>query len=574
MGRHSSGEGNARVALGPLILAVLAVAVVGAVILGVVMWLNRDSGDEAAGGCGRGDLTLRVTADPAVAETVADLVFAYGETSPVVEDHCVRPQLDVAGSERSLAGIVASANAVEGAPATGVPAVWVPATDEHVARADDDPAVTVAGPRARLAAQPVGLAVSPATRGEYEGRTWEELGPAGEGIAAPGGDDAVVSSIAAAHLDSAAPVDAVAGAAEVRARWTTPRNSEALLAEVAAAPADAPVRAVAATESMTRAHGVPWIDPGGSTAIAAPVVSFGAGGGVDELTARAGADFVRFLSEQSPAGVDPAGATDGPPEVWASPAGPQAERASGIQGAVAAVPADPAGLSPAPVNPEAPAAPNAPVDPNAPAGPQAPAPADQPAAAPVAGDHAPAGSALVLLDASAASDVPAAREALHPLLAPADEGDRRVALWNFSSPVNPGVTTPVRGNVWLSGATGDASAAALDQIGAVGEPWLWRSLPEAVAHARDAHVPGMANRVVLVSTGADATADDAAAAVDVIIGAADPERPVRVDVVVTGGDATGGELRRLAEASGGSYDEVAAGDAAALDGALRAALGL
>lgn len=554
MGRHSDGKGNARVAVGPLILAVLAIVVIAAIVVTAIRWMNRnDDSGTAAGGCGRGDLTMTVEADPAVAETVRDLVFAYGETSPVVEDHCVRPQISVTGSERAVQDIVATANSRPGAPASGVPAVWVPASDELVSRADDDPAVTVAGPRTRLTPQPVGLAVAAAALPRFEGRPWAELGPAGEGIAAPGGNDAVVSSIAAAHLDPVSDPAAVQQAAVVRAQWTSPRNSDALLEELTSAAADAPVGAVAATPSMAAPHqGVTWIDPGDSTSIAAPVVSFGAGGGVDELTARAGADFIRFLTETTPEGIDPAGASQTDPGAWASPAGPQAERASAVQGAIAAVPA----------GPQDPPAPGAPA---APAGPQTPA---------AAAEGEGTGSALILVDASANSDLATVKDALRTRIPETSAGDGRTALWNYSSPVSPGVATPVRGNVWLAGASPEASLAALEAIGPVGEPWLWRSLPEAIWHAEDAWRPAGPNRVVLVSSGSDATADDAHGAVDALVSARDDARPVRVDVVVAGSDSTGGELERLADATGGSYAVAPAGNAEALGAALDAALGL
>ena len=76
--------------------------------------------------------------------------------------------------------------------------------------------------------------------------------------------------------------------------------------------------------------------------------------------------------------------------------------------------------------------------------------------------------------------------------------------------------------------------------------------------------------MVLVTTGADATGDDAGAAIDRIAAAAGTDRPVRVDVVIVGEDATGGDLAALASATGGSV-RVAGED---LTAALVAAMGL
>lgn len=168
-------------------------------------------------------------------------------------------------------------------------------------------------------------------------------------------------------------------------------------------------------------------------------------------------------------------------------------------------------------------------------------------------------------------DIGAVRTALTPLLDRAIDGEgRRVALWNYSSPMSEGVTSPVRPNVRFGAGAKDRSAEVLAQLGTGGEPWLWRSVGPAVDYVAETHSAGVANRVVLVTTGADATGDDAGAAIDRIAAAAGTDRPVRVDVVIVGEDATGGDLAALASATGGSV-RVAGED---LTAALVAAMGL
>lgn len=86
MGRHSDGKPNYRVAKAPLILLLVAV-LVGALI---VAWFALRAADRDELGtqsnCSKGDLTLIVTADPAVAGAVREQATKWAETGPVVRD--------------------------------------------------------------------------------------------------------------------------------------------------------------------------------------------------------------------------------------------------------------------------------------------------------------------------------------------------------------------------------------------------------------------------------------------------------------------------------------------------------
>lgn len=523
MARHSDGRPNYRVAKGPLAVLLLAVLLVAAVAAWAIYARGTAEDRAAGGGCTRGDLSIRVVADPAVADRARELVQAYGDTAPVVRDHCVRPVLDESGA----AGVVDAIRAAgEGDPeaAAAVPAVWIPASDAAVAAAEGLDVVAFASPRARLSPEPVGLAVPAGQRDALRGRSWEELRFLE--VAAPGGADAEVSALVDAHLSAAPDEAALRAEAVERARATGEDTAGTLLGRLAAG--EAPFAAVAATQSMIAPVGeaLGFVSPEGSSVIAAPVVPLGAGGPVDEAVARAAADFTAFAAEHGRTVADEP-----------SPAGPAADRAAAVAPALAELRTSPFAAEP---------------EPAAPAGP-------------------PAGSALVLLDASAGAGLDRVRPALDPLLAEAGAPpERRVALWNFSSPQSPGVVTPVRANVYLADALPEYSRAVLGEIGEVGEPWLWRSVQPAYAHAQEAYQGGRANRLVLLTYGADAAGDDGAAAVAAIRAAHAAGPDVRVDVVLLGEDRTGGLLAELAEATGGAVHD-GTGD---LPAALRAALGL
>ncbi|MFD8879301.1 hypothetical protein [Corynebacterium xerosis] len=545
MGRHSDGQPNYRVAKGPLIL-LLVVILVGALVFA---WFALRASDRDALGAGencvKGDLTLVIAADPAVAGLVRDDADAWAATDPVVRDYCVRPQVTVNGSQQVLDVIREHSGDGNGTDETDgtaggikpvLPAVWAPADDVFVERARDAGVVGLDGEAGRLAPSPVGLAVTTELAGELENASWSDLAARPDfAIATPGGPDAVASSVVNARLNPGVPASGVLAAAEPRIAAGGAMTSEALLTHLAQDTADG-FTAVAATEPMvaaaavTGSGGLDFVSPADSPSLSAPMVAFTSGGPIDETNARAAAEFVEFAREDGGADADDPG--DGP--------GPLDGAAGEILPDIAARVTDPTAGAPT----EAP---------------------EQPAAT------EPAGSTLVLLDTSSGMDIGAVRTALTPLLDRAIDGEgRRVALWNYSSPMSEGVTRPVRPNVRFGTGAKDRSAEVLAQLGTGGEPWLWRSVGPAVDYVAQTHSPGVANRVVLVTTGADATGDDAGAAIERIAAAAGPDRPVRVDVVIVGEDATGGDLAALASATGGSV-HFAGED---LSAALVAAMGL
>ncbi|HJG56073.1 MAG TPA: hypothetical protein K8V57_00115, partial [Corynebacterium xerosis] len=487
MGRHSDGQPNYRVAKGPLILLLVAI-LVGALVFA---WFALRASDRdalgAGGNCVKGDLTLVIAADPAVAGLVRDDADAWAATDPVVRDYCVRPQVTVNGSQQILDAIRDhGADAGEGAGGIKpvLPAVWVPADDSFIEAARDAGVVGVDGETARFDPQPVGLAVASDRAADLEGKGWEDIDGADDlVIATPGGPDAVVSSVVNARLMPNAGAPERLAASEGRITAGGSLTSEALLGQLAKGTAEG-YDAVSATQSMVDAatkngsEGLSFISPDGSPALSAPMVAFTSGGPIDETNARAAAEFVEFAREDG--GVDAAEPGDD-----SAAASPLDGAAGELLPEIAARQTNPAAGAATDVPESAAGEPGA--ERGDDAGSDRAAPADDAAAT------EPAGSTLVLLDTSEGMDLDAVRGALTPLLDRAIDGEgRRVALWNYSSPMSEGVISPVRPNVRFGAGAKDRSAEVLAQLGTGGEPWLWRSVGPAVDYVAETHSAGVA----------------------------------------------------------------------------------
>lgn len=528
MGRHSDGKPNNRVAAGPLYLTIAAIILIAA----LVSWLLffRSDNDDTADGrnCSRGDLTITVTADPSVISRVQQLVTDYGESSPVMQDYCVRPQLAVSGTDQVVRAVEA-ADGEDPAATSAIPSVWVPASDEAVNRVADMDVVNLSDNRVRLNPEPVGVAVAADRTDELSGSSWEDL--AALNIAAPGDEDAVVSSLVDAHLDPNASPEDLSSPAVARAEASGNLTSDAVLAEIISGASD--FDAMASTQSMADMGGAVtgFVSPDGSSSINAPVIALGSGGPVSEDSARAAADFISFIEDHELVSDN----SDA-----ASPSGPQAERAEALVSSLANIETDPfAGIN------------------------------DGSQDTPVT-EAADAGSTLVLVDSSTDVNLDELRGALDPLLEEAGTGDgKRVALWNYSSPQSAG--TPVRANVFLDGADPQASKNVLRELGTVGEPWIWPSIVPAYQHAQEAYQPDVTNRVVLVTSGNDDSDTDAQATIDQIRSLSESGNPVHIDVVLLGDDTTDGALTDLATATGGTVSNA---HALGVEPALRQAMGL
>lgn len=148
---------------------------------------------------------------------------------------------------------------------------------------------------------------------------------------------------------------------------------------------------------------------------------------------------------------------------------------------------------------------------------------------------------LILFDTSAQS-VPfhdAATDALAQLSLDLGAQGRQVAMWNYSSPLNPGVTQGWRTNVSFSDGTDAAAAVRL--FGTGGVPQTRSAVVAAIGNAAEhSRATGQPARVLLVTSGTAQDLDDAAftAAFEQARGDAD----VSLEVVHVGGGEVDGVL--------------------------------
>lgn len=519
MGRHASGENNYRVAKGPFIAVLVVIVLVGCVFAWINLRKSNDTAvDAARAECTKGDLTLIVSADPATTGAVQKLVADYGDSNPVIRDYCVRPQLAVTGSQSVVASLLGAGGTGASTSDAGdagagdagatdtptnqalsqlIPGVWVPADISFVDQAKAAQDIKVNDPEAWLPTITTGIAV-PADRADQLAQsTWEQF--AEQRIATPGGDDAAVSSLVDARLGGGA--DAARGRAELGEVY--PSNTLLSMLSQNAAGFDG----VAATAPLLdmAGDGLTLISPEGSPELHAPIVTFGSGGAIDENVARAAEDFAKFAAEHGADGQ--AAATSFTPEV------------SEIFGVLSPLQTDPFAVPPALQ--------------------QGDQQADQQLST-------AAGSVLLLADTSDGIDVPALSQMLSLAIDVAPSG--RYGVWSIAPDVQQLVNLP--GNEGDNGA--EATKAALGTLPTGGGAQLWPALIDAYRTARDAYTPDIPNRIVIVTSGRDASGSDAANAIQQIRHLIDPLRPVTVSIIVLpDGENNNEQLQQLASLTGG-----------------------
>lgn len=515
MPRHSTGENNYRVAKGPFFV-VIAVIVIAAAIFAWVNLRNSNNAsiDAERAQCSKGDFTLTVTTDPAAVGDVQKLVQAYGESKPVLKDFCIRPQITVSGSQEVVDAVAGSAGSAPSDTAANVPGVWVPADISFVRAAEATGKIKVEDPSAWLRPIKGGIAVKEDRAKELEGSTWQDL--AKLRIAAAGGSDAALSAMVS---------DALGGgpeAARMRGEAGGKYTSNTLLTLLTQDTPD--FDAVVATEPMLAmaGEGLSLIKPQDAPVLQAPIIAFGSGGPIDEMTARAAEDFSNFASSHG---------ADGP-ALADSALSAGAEENFKI---LSAMKTDPFALPPAPGQQGQPGS-------GSPQSAQAPA---------------PTGSNLLLFDVSDGINAPALVSAAQPEIeAVADAGEgtgARVAVWDYSMRGEAPEGNLRRNVEFIEGNGVDASKAALKGLTSGGQPWMWPALIQAYQYATDAISPDVPNRVVVVTRGGDESGRPAAELLEELRTLVDPARPVKVDVVVLpGGNSSDPLLAEAASMTGGA----------------------
>lgn len=483
MAKHASGKNNYRLS-GELIALLVVLALIAAA---VIWWLSTrgDDADSAAAqpeDCVAGELVLPVAAsDKGAGQSLVD---AYGASSPVVRDYCVKPQ---------LVDSVADA-AVFVAPNTAV-------THQSLDSAGRTPAVSDAQP---AYSEAVGVAGKDEIK--FEDLTADKLRFA---VSEESAASALVASQVVGNDN-----DAVQALTDQRIASASELNADA--GEYLATAEDAVPEGLKFT-------------PVGADAVYT-AFPLNQNDKVDENQARAGQDFARFASEHFDGSAkDQPAVSD---LVWAAalPAGGEAITAdekedSDTQNAADAdKAADEAGSNPAALQPE---------------------------------------NTLFLLDTSDAMSpyIQPAKDAIANAALELGAQGKQVGLWNYSSPLNPGVVVGYRQNITVS-PDADSVAVAVRRFLTGGVP----QTRQAVEAAAGAYGTGDAKtRIVLVTTGTADAGDDNAFE-NAVRGAAGDK--VEITVVRVGE----GEADQAVEAL--SAKAVDAAQADAIEGAVKQASGL
>ena len=483
MAKHASGKNNYRLS-GELIALLVVLALIAAA---VIWWLSTrgddaDSAEAQPEDCVAGELVLPVAAsDKGAGQSLVD---AYGASSPVVRDYCVKPQ---------LVDSVADA-AVFVAPNTAV-------THQSLDSAGRPPAVSDAQP---AYSEAVGVAGKDEIK--FEDLTADKLRfavseeSAASALVASqvvGNDNDAVQALTDQRIASASELDADAGEYLATAEDAVPEGLK--------------------------------FTPVGADAVYT-AFPLNQNDKVDENQARAGQDFARFASEHFDGSAkDQPAVSD---LVWAAalPAGGEAITADEKEDSDTQNAADPdkaadeAGSNAAALQPE---------------------------------------NTLFLLDTSDAMSpyIQPAKDAIANAALELGAQGKQVGLWNYSSPLNPGVVVGYRQNITVS-PDADSVAVAVRRFLTGGVPQT-RQAVEAVAGA---YGTGDAKtRIVLVTTGTADAGDDNAFE-DAVRGAAGDK--VEITVVRVGE----GEADQAVEAL--SAKAVDAAQADAIEGAVKQASGL
>ena len=487
MAKHASGKNNYRLS-GELIALLVALALIAAAIIWWLTSRGEDAGSTEAQtkDCVAGELVLPVAAsDKGAGQSLVD---AYGASSPVVRDYCVKPQ---------LVDSVADA-AVFIAPNTTV-------THQSLENAGRTPAVS--DPKAAYS-EAVGVAGKDEVK--LEDLTVDKVRfPVSEESAA----SALVASKVAGNDN-----DAVQALTDQRIGSADELNADA--GEYLATAEDAVPEGLKFT-------------PVGADAVYS-AFPLNQNDKVDENQARAGQDFARFASERfdgtekdQPAVSDlvwaaalPAGgeAITSDAKKDGAQDGADADKAAGGDGA------DAAGANAGALQPE---------------------------------------NTLFLLDTSDAMSpyIQPAKDAIANTALELGAQGKQVGLWNYSSPLNPGVVVGYRQNITVS-PDADSVAVAVRRFLTGGVP----QTRQAVEAAAGAYGTGDAKtRIVLVTTGTADAGDDKAFE-DAVRGAAGDK--VEITVVRVGE----GEADQAVEAL--SAKAVDAAQADAIEGAVKQASGL
>lgn len=541
VGTHRSASRSRGISKGAVI-TVVAVLLLVAAVIGWFQLRERSTqqAGAAAAECVEGDATLNVTVDPEIEAQVRAAAERYNATEPKVRDHCASVSVTVQPSA-AVAGALAS-DAWD--PALGPqPGLWI-ADSTRTVESVRVPGL-IEGQPASIASSPIVLAVPDELRQALEQArtTWADLprlqqgslgdiglnGWGGLGLALPAGDTtlAVATAVASAVSgteplteEAARSGQAVAAVSGLAAGAPESPDAAAALDTIASAtPADADTHAIALTQRQLDARGgaTPFF-PIGAGPVADYPAALMSGPWVDKTQNLIAGLFAKFLRdpEQTKEFTD-------------------------------------AGFAPPPAAP-VPPAPRAALD-----------AVRESLANPVLGV-----SATVLVDVSSSmstSEGVSTRmtNAIGALAStvnvmPPDFG---LGIWTFGKNLDSG--DPYRIQAETALLTDEHRTQVLGSLGDI-RPTSTRAdecyttLLAAYRSAVQGYSQGRTNSILLITDGPD---DDSAlsgpALLDKIEELSDPASPVRIDVVVAGGEGTE-TLRALTERTGGRYTVLPSSD--------------
>lgn len=513
-------------------------------VAGVVAWFQlrdraADEDSAAAAECVSGASTLYVTADPDIAAQVRSAADRYNATKPKVRDHCAQV---VVTAQPSAAIVAAFTNGKPWDQNLGPqPVLWIPDSTRSI-ESMRVPGM-IEGTPAPVAVSPIVLAVPDELRGALEQAktTWADLprlqqgslndvGLSGWGnlrMALPPGDSSLAAAVAVGSAVSGAePLSeqaaqsgqAVAAISGLAADAPEAADTAAAFGIIAGAPQSATVHAVAATEQQVKTQaGLTVFRPSGAAPVADHPAALMSGPWVDKTQNLVGGLFADYLR---------------------APEQVQVFTAAGFTTAPAATPAPP-----------------------------------RPAldkvratlANPVLGVQS-----TVLVDVSSSmsttdgsmtrlANVVGALSSTLTVMPP----DFGLGLWTYGK--NLDGTTPYKVQAATAPLTDDqrtkiGNALSAIKAGEVRADQAYPTLIAAYKSAVNGYTPGRTNSVLLITDGPedDSTVTGAKLAAD-MAAAIDKAHPVRVDIIVIGGQGTQ-TLESIAEQSGGTYTKVTTSD--------------
>ncbi|MDT5114926.1 MAG: hypothetical protein QOE30_665 [Mycobacterium sp.] len=558
-GSHRAVDPKRRgVSIGVIAALVAVVVVVG----GVIGW--RFFGDAlsnrshaGAARCVEGEVAVAVVADPSIADPLRALADKYNQTAAPVGDRCVKVGVRPADSDAVVNGFVGAWPGELGER----PALWIPGSSVSEARLEAATGEQTVSDSRSLVTSPVVLAVSPQLKGALAQQNWSTL-PAlqtnptsmdglnlsGWGslrLALPltGDSDASYLAAEAVATTSAPPgVPATAGTPAVSTLMTgqpklaDSKASTAMDAMLQADdPATAPVHAVVSTEQQLYQRGgsmpdakdklASWLPPG-PTAIADYPTVLLAGTWLSQEQVSAASEFARYLRQAEPmtelakAGFRTDGGT--PPKNDVTDLGSLAAPMSVVDNSMRATLAN-----------------------------TLTAPVESPAV-------------TIMLDQSMSADEGGKSRLANVVAAlnarlQALPQNSAVGLWTFDgtqgrSEVSTGpLSDPVNGQPRSAALTSALNSQTASGGGAVSFTTLRLIYDQISANFRQ----GQSNSILLITAGPHTDQSlDGQGLQQYVRGAFDQARPVAVNVIDFGNDSDRATWEAVAQASGGSYQNL------------------